>query len=75
LRKAIENAQATGERFLLWRVRASLARLHNTLGREEVAQKELADACELIEDLAATIPNGALKNGFLHSARSALVLD
>jgi tetratricopeptide (TPR) repeat protein len=75
LHAAIENAQAIGERSLLWRVHASLARLHNTLGREEAAQKELAEARELIEDLAATIPDEALKNGFLHGARSALVLD
>jgi tetratricopeptide (TPR) repeat protein len=74
LHAAIENAQAAGERFLLWRVHASLGRLYRTMGQQEVAEKEFSAAYELIGELAATIPDEALKSNFLQGAYNALDL-
>jgi tetratricopeptide (TPR) repeat protein len=72
LRAAIENARATGERFLLWRVHASLGCLYQTLNHQTAAQQEFSAARELIEELAATIPDGALKDNFLRGAYRAI---
>jgi tetratricopeptide (TPR) repeat protein len=72
LRAAIENAQATEERFLLWRVHASLAPLYRTMGHQEAAEKEFSRARALIEELAATVPDEALKSSFLKGAYKTL---
>jgi tetratricopeptide (TPR) repeat protein len=64
LQAAIENAEATGERFLLWRLHASLGRLYRPLEHQEEAEKEFSAAGALIEELAATIPDKALKENF-----------
>ncbi len=67
LRAAIENAQATGERFLLWRLHASLGELLSSLGREDQAEKELSAGRALVEESAATLPDetwkGSLRQG------------
>ena len=75
LRRAVENARATGERFLLWRVHASLGRLYRTTGRQEAAEKEYSSARALIEEMAATIPDEGLKDNFLQGAYTALDVD
>jgi tetratricopeptide (TPR) repeat protein len=72
LRAALENAQSTKERFLLWRVHASLGRLYCTVGQPEAAEKEYSAARALIDEMAATIPDEALKDGFLQGAYTAL---
>jgi DNA-binding SARP family transcriptional activator len=69
---AIENAQATGERFLLWRIHASLRRLYISVGHQEAAEKEFSNTYELIEDLATTVPDETLKNNFLEGAYNIL---
>jgi tetratricopeptide (TPR) repeat protein len=68
LHAAIENAQATGERFLLWRLHASLGRLYRATGQEPEAEKERSEARELIEALGATMPDETLKDNFLQGA-------
>jgi tetratricopeptide (TPR) repeat protein len=68
LSSAIENARATGERFLLWRVYASLGRCQSNMGQLEAADQEFSSARALIEKLAATIPDEALKDSFLRGA-------
>jgi DNA-binding SARP family transcriptional activator len=75
LRRAVENAQATGERFLLWRVHVSLGRLYRTTGRQEAAEKEFSTARVLIEEMAANIPDEAFKTDFLQGAYNTLDLD
>lgn len=65
---AIENAQAAGERFLIWRLYASLGRIYAAIGQQSAAEKAVAAACELIRELADTIPSGKLKDDFLQRA-------
>jgi tetratricopeptide (TPR) repeat protein len=73
LRAALENARAVGERFLLWRVHASLGRLYSAMGQQQAAEKELSMARVLIEQLAATIRDEPLKDGFRHGAYNFLL--
>ncbi|MBN1400188.1 MAG: AAA family ATPase [Anaerolineae bacterium] len=68
LRVAMENARATKERFLLWRIHASLGRVHSAMNHHLEAQEEFSTARDLIEELAATIPDEALRDGFLQGA-------
>jgi tetratricopeptide (TPR) repeat protein len=72
LRAALKNARATGERFLTWRLHASLGRLYRTTNRPSEAESEFSAALELVEELAGTLPDGTLKDGFLHGARRML---
>ena len=68
LRAALENAQAIGERFLLWRLHASLGKLYHTMNQETEAESEISTARELVQELACTLPDEALKDHFLHLA-------
>ena len=72
LRAAIENARATEERFLLWRLHASLGRLYRALGRQSEAEREFSTARELVEELADTVPTGELRDVFLQRAHERL---
>jgi len=68
LHSAIENARATGERFLLWRIHARLGQLYRTMGRPEAAGKEFSAARALIDELAATVPDETLRDQFRQGA-------
>jgi tetratricopeptide (TPR) repeat protein len=72
LRAALENARAVGERFLLWRVHTSLGRLYRAMDRKREAEEAFSAARELVQELAATIPDEALKDNFLQGAVGAL---
>jgi tetratricopeptide (TPR) repeat protein len=72
LHSAIENAQVSGERFLLWRIHASLGQLYRTLGRQEAAEEEFLTARALIDELAATVPDEMLKDKFRQGAYNIL---
>ncbi|MBL7201918.1 MAG: AAA family ATPase [Anaerolineae bacterium] len=72
LQAAVENAQATGERSLLWPLHASLARLYGRTHRRSEAAKEFAAAHQLIQELADTIPAPGLREGFLRRAHGML---
>jgi class 3 adenylate cyclase/tetratricopeptide (TPR) repeat protein len=74
LHAAIRNAEAAGERFLMWRLHASLGKLHRILGNQEAAEREFATARALIDELAATIPDESLRKGFQEGACSTLRL-
>jgi tetratricopeptide (TPR) repeat protein len=65
---AAENARATEERFLLWRIHASLGRLYWTMDRQREAEKEFSVAGEFVEALGDTIPDETLKDNFLQGA-------
>ncbi len=69
---AIENAHATGERFLLWRIHASLGRLSSGMGRQAEAAKEFLNARELVEELADTMPKGEVRDSFFRRAHDWL---
>jgi tetratricopeptide (TPR) repeat protein len=68
---AIENARASGERFLLWRVHVSLGRLYHSMGCQTQADTEFSAARELIAELATTIPDDTLKDNFIQRAYCA----
>jgi tetratricopeptide (TPR) repeat protein len=72
LRAAIENAREMEERFLLWRLHASLGRLCRAMGRQSEAEKEFSTARELVEELANTVPDRELRDNFLRRARDRL---
>ncbi|MFO7742350.1 MAG: tetratricopeptide repeat protein, partial [Anaerolineae bacterium] len=72
LQAAIENARSTGERFLLWRLHATLGRLYRAMDRQSEAEKELSTARELIQELADTVPTGSLRDDFLQRATERL---
>ena len=70
---AIENVHASGERFLLWRLHASLGRLCRTMGRQEAAETELSAARGLIDELAATVADETLRGQFRQGAYGTLL--
>jgi tetratricopeptide (TPR) repeat protein len=72
LRAAAANAQATGERFLLWRVHAGLGRLYRAMDRQPEAKMEFATAREIVEELADTVPTGELRYNFRRRAHRTL---
>lgn len=72
LQSAVENAQASGERFLLWRLHAHLSQLYTTMGSLEESEKEYVAARELIAELASTVSDASLQNRFRQGACSIL---
>jgi tetratricopeptide (TPR) repeat protein len=72
LQAAIESAQATGERFLLWRLYASLGQLCRAAGRQAEAEQAFSTARTSIQELAGTIPRGEMRDDFLHRAQRRL---
>jgi tetratricopeptide (TPR) repeat protein len=72
LQTAIENAAATGERYLLWRLHASLGLLYRTMGNIESAEKEISAARVLIDELADTVLDESLMDSFRQGAYGIL---
>jgi tetratricopeptide (TPR) repeat protein len=72
LQAAIDNAHATGQRFLLWRLHASLARLYAEFGRRADSAGENSTARALAEELASTLPDRELRDGFFRRAEAML---
>jgi adenylate cyclase len=72
LQAAIENAQATGERFLLWPLHASLGHLYQALGRQPEAEKALSTAHRLVDELANSVPDRGLRDNFVQRAQVRL---
>jgi tetratricopeptide (TPR) repeat protein len=70
LRAAANNAEATGERSLLWRVHASLGRLYRSTGRLPESSEEFSVARELVQGLADTLPPGQLRGSFIQRAQA-----
>ena len=62
------NACTRQERFLLWRFHGALGQLYQASRDELKAAGELSTARVLIEDMAATVADGALANTFRHRA-------
>jgi tetratricopeptide (TPR) repeat protein len=65
---ALDNAHAAGERFLLWRIHASLGQIYHASGRPAKAQREFSAARDLVRELADTIPDKVLKDNFYQKA-------
>jgi hypothetical protein len=71
---AIRMAQEMGYRTMLWRLRAARCRALGQLGRTEEAERERSDAAAIIWELAATIPDASLRNGFLSNGEVTAVI-
>ncbi len=72
LHAALENARASGEQFLLWRLHASLGRLYHAMDRQSEAEEQLTSARKLVDELADTVPDAELRNSFLYRAHDSL---
>jgi DNA-binding CsgD family transcriptional regulator/predicted negative regulator of RcsB-dependent stress response len=72
LRAAQDAAHAQGLQPWLWRIAIDLGKLYQAELRDEEAALAFATAQELIEELAASIPDPPLRDHFLHQA-SALI--
>ncbi|MBN1642707.1 MAG: AAA family ATPase [Anaerolineae bacterium] len=72
LQAAIENAQAPGERFLRWRLHASMGRLYRATNRGSEAKRAFATARQLVGELADTIPAQVLRERYLRRAHAML---
>jgi predicted ATPase/DNA-binding CsgD family transcriptional regulator len=68
-------AAAHGARPMQWRICIALGNLYSAHGRNREAQQVLATARVLIEELAATIVDGALRDNFLQMANALLLPD
>ncbi len=68
LRAALENTRTTGERFLLWRIHASLGRLYRAMNRPAEAEAEFSTACKLVQELADTVPEAMLRENLVQRA-------
>ena len=69
---ALANAQAYRERFLMWRIQASLGQLYQAINQPTQAEQAFSAAGELIHELASNIKDEALKEGFLQGAYRTL---
>ncbi|MCP5098948.1 MAG: hypothetical protein GY943_25635, partial [Chloroflexi bacterium] len=72
LNEAIKNAQAANERYLLWRIHASLGQLHHMMGHLTTAECEYATARSLIDEMANAIADAGLQERFRQGAYSKL---
>jgi DNA-binding CsgD family transcriptional regulator len=68
LRRACDTAAELGTRPVLWRASLALGRLYRTHGRQDEATAAFAAARALVDELAAEVPDEALRAGFLTDA-------
>ncbi len=57
---------------LLWRIHSSLGKLYRVQGRHEEADVEFVAARQVVEDLAARVPDQYLRDNFLKQATAQL---
>ncbi len=72
LNAALKNSEGTGERFLEWRIHASLGRLFADTHRKKESQQEFLCASRIIKKLSASIPDKRLKESFLQGAAKVM---
>jgi tetratricopeptide (TPR) repeat protein len=72
LQDARVAAHERGLRPLLWRIDIDLGNLYQSQRRDEEAEHAFATAQELIEELAATVPDTVLRTNFLQQATALL---
>jgi DNA-binding NarL/FixJ family response regulator len=70
--EAQRGAEMRGARPLLWQIHAALGRLHQRLHDKATAQHEFDAAREIVQSLAATIEDAALRENFLRAAFGVL---
>lgn len=64
LRGALNSAQAPGLRPLQWQIGATLSRLHRAQGKPELADEATAAAGRIVNELAESLPETDLRDGF-----------
>ena len=72
LKDGRDHAQEAQEHLFLWRFHAALAHLNQSMGEDAAAAEELAAARALIEEMAATVTDKALRDGFRCRALAVL---
>jgi len=72
--RAVEDAEDRGHTPALWRALAGLAEAQRSMGQVEAAAASARRAREIIERLAATVPDERLRATFLQSARVLRVI-
>ena len=72
LETAQEIAASSGASPMLWRINVLLGNIYKAQGDHEEAEKAYSTARTLIEELAATMPDEALRDNFLHKAMASL---
>lgn len=70
LQAALETARVLGARPMLWRVHVALGDLYRATARPEEGEGEFQAARAIIEELAAEIPDEALRENFLLHAKA-----
>jgi tetratricopeptide (TPR) repeat protein len=70
LEEARREAQERGMRPMLWKIGRSLGRLYREMGQHERARAEYAAALDVVSELAATIDDPLLREGFTGAARA-----
>jgi tetratricopeptide (TPR) repeat protein len=66
--EALEAARRQDEPPMQWRIHLALGRLYQAGERQADAAREFAAAQAIIEELAAALPDGALRDGFRRNA-------
>lgn len=72
LRGTLGVASRQEQRSMLWRLHSELGKVYREMEHREDAEQEFFCARTLIQDLANTIPEEALRNNFLKQALSSL---
>jgi DNA-binding CsgD family transcriptional regulator len=65
-------AQKQGQRPMLWWLHADLGKAYRALSRRADAEREFSSARTIVQDLAATLPEGALRDHFVKQALAAI---
>ncbi len=63
-----DEAQRKVERPLLWRISVTLGKLYRTKASREQAEEAFALACTIIQELASTVADEALRGEFMRNA-------
>jgi DNA-binding CsgD family transcriptional regulator len=69
---ALQVAGAQGQRSLLWRLYADFGQAYRAIRRREDAEQAFSSARQIIQQLANTIPDEALREHFLKQARAGI---
>ena len=72
LQGTLHVAAAQGQRPLLWRLHAELGHAYRRLGRREHAAQAFSSARTIIQHLADTVPDGALREHFVQQALATI---
>jgi len=65
-------AQKQGQRPMLWRLHADLGKAYRVLNRRADAEREFSSTRTIIQALAATLPQGVLRDHFVEQALAAI---